>query len=127
PPPGRRIGRRSAEAVAAVERGRSAARSERTRGRRKASSVPDISQDLDSRAVERFAGKRGLVLGVANRRSIAWAIAKQLADGSAILAFSYRGARIEKGVRSLAETVASPLVPACDVRSDEDLERVFGE
>jgi enoyl-[acyl-carrier protein] reductase I len=77
--------------------------------------------------VERFAGKRGLVLGVANRRSIAWAIAKQLAEGGASLAFTYQGERIEKGVRELAETVEAPLVTACDVRSDEDLERVFGE
>ena len=95
--------------------------------RRKGRSVPDISEDLDSRAVERFAGKRGLVLGVANRRSIAWAIAKQLAEGGASLAFTYQGERIEKGVRELAETVDAPLVTACDVRSDEDLERVFGE
>jgi enoyl-[acyl-carrier protein] reductase I len=77
--------------------------------------------------VERFAGKRGLVLGVANRRSIAWAIAKQLADGGASLAFTYQGERIEKGVRELAETVDSPLVTACDVRSDEDVTRVFAE
>src|SRR6185369_8471101 len=95
--------------------------------RRKGRSVPDSSEDLDSRAVERFAVKLGLVFGVANRRSIAWAIAKQLADGGASLAFTFQGARIEKGVRELAETVESPLVTACDVRSDEDLERVFRE
>ena len=86
-----------------------------------------ISEDLDSRAVERFAGKRGLVFGVANRRSIAWAIAKQLADGGARLAFTFQGDRIEKNVRELAETVEAPLVTACDVRSDENLERVFDE
>ncbi|HYX88050.1 MAG TPA: enoyl-ACP reductase [Gaiellaceae bacterium] len=74
-----------------------------------------------------FAGKRGLVLGVANRRSIAWAIAKRLADGGAELAFTYQGDRIEKSVRELAESVSSPLVTACDVRSDQDLERVFAE
>jgi enoyl-[acyl-carrier protein] reductase I len=74
-----------------------------------------------------FAGKRGLVLGVANRRSIAWAIASRLAQGGAELAFTYQGERIEKSVRELAETVDSPLVTACDVRSDEDLERVFAE
>jgi enoyl-[acyl-carrier protein] reductase I len=75
----------------------------------------------------RFAGKRGLVFGVANRRSIAWAIAKQLADGGARLAFTFQGERIEKGVRELAETVEAPLVTACDVRSDEHLARVFDE
>jgi enoyl-[acyl-carrier protein] reductase I len=76
---------------------------------------------------ERFAGKTGLVLGVANRRSIAWAIAQQLAEGGAQLAFTFQGERIEKNVRELAESVASPLVTECDVRSDEDLERVFAE
>jgi len=74
-----------------------------------------------------YEGKRGLVLGVANRRSIAWAIAKRLADGGAQLAFTYQGERIEKSVRELAESVAGPLVTECDVRSDEDLARVFGE
>ncbi len=76
---------------------------------------------------DRFAGKTGLVLGVANRRSIAWGIAQQLADGGAQLAFTYQGERIEKNVRELAETVGSPLITSCDVRSDEDLERVFAE
>jgi enoyl-[acyl-carrier protein] reductase I len=74
-----------------------------------------------------YEGKRGLVLGVANRRSIAWAIAKRLADGGAELAFTYQGDRIEKGVRDLADSVSSPLVTECDVRSDEDVARVFRE
>ena len=74
-----------------------------------------------------FEGKRGLVLGVANRRSIAWAIAKRLADGGAQLAFTYQGERIEKSVRELAESVSSPHVTECDVRSDEDVKRVFDE
>jgi enoyl-[acyl-carrier protein] reductase I len=74
-----------------------------------------------------FDGKRGLVLGVANRRSIAWAIAKRLADEGATLAFTYQGERIEGAVRQLAEGVASPLVTACDVRSDEDVDRVVAE
>jgi enoyl-[acyl-carrier protein] reductase I len=78
-------------------------------------------------APEIFAGRRGLVLGVANRRSIAWGIARRLAAGGAQLAFTYQGERIEKNVRELAESVSSPLVSACDVRSDEDLERVFEE
>ena len=73
-----------------------------------------------------FAGKRGLVLGCANRRSIAWAIARQLAEAGATLAFTYQGERIEKNVRELAESVGSPLVMSCDVRADNDLERVFG-
>ena len=75
----------------------------------------------------RFAGKQALVLGVANKRSIAWAIAKRLADEGASLAFTYQGERIEKSVKELAESVASPLVTECDVRSDDDVARVFSE
>jgi enoyl-[acyl-carrier protein] reductase I len=74
-----------------------------------------------------FSGKRGIVLGVANRRSIAWAIAQKLAEGGAKLAFTYQGERIEETVRELAGSVASPLVTECDVRSDDDLARVFSE
>ena len=74
-----------------------------------------------------FDGKRGLVLGVANRRSIAWAIAQKLAEGGAKLAFTYQGERIEENVRQLAESVSSPLVTECDVRSDDDVARVFSE
>jgi enoyl-[acyl-carrier protein] reductase I len=74
-----------------------------------------------------FDGKRGLVLGVANRRSIAWAIAQRLAAEGARLAFTFQGERIEKNVRDLATSVDSPLVTECDVRSDEDVARVFSE
>jgi enoyl-[acyl-carrier protein] reductase I len=74
-----------------------------------------------------FAGKRGLVLGVANKRSIAWAIARRLAEGGAELAFTFQGDRIEGAVRELADSVSSPLVTACDVRSDDDVGRVFAE
>jgi enoyl-[acyl-carrier protein] reductase I len=74
-----------------------------------------------------FEGRRALVLGVANKRSIAWAIARVLADGGARLAFTYQGERIEKSVRDLAATVDAPLVTECDVRSDDDVARVFGE
>ena len=75
----------------------------------------------------RFEGKRGLVTGVANRRSIAWGIARRLADEGARLAFTFQGERLEKNVRELAETVESPLVTACDVRSDDDVARVFSD
>ena len=74
-----------------------------------------------------YEGKQGLVLGVANKRSIAWAIAKRLADAGAELAFTYQGERIEKSVRELAGSLSSPLVTECDVRSDEDVARVFRE
>jgi enoyl-[acyl-carrier protein] reductase I len=72
-------------------------------------------------------GKRGLVLGVANKRSIAWAIARRLAEGGAQLAFTYQGERIESNVRELAASVESPLVTELDVRSDEEFARVFSE
>src|SRR6476619_4900406 len=74
-----------------------------------------------------FAGKRGLVLGVANKRSIAWAIARELAAGGASLAFTYQGERIEGTVRELAGSVDAPLVTECDVRDDDDVARVFEE
>ena len=75
----------------------------------------------------RFEGKRGLVTGVANKRSIAWAIGRRLADEGAQLAFTYQGERIEKSVRELAESVSSPLITSCDVRADEDVDRVMRE
>jgi enoyl-[acyl-carrier protein] reductase I len=74
-----------------------------------------------------FEGKNALVLGVANKRSIAWAIARRLADGGATLAFTFQGDRIEKSVRELAGTVSSPLVTELDVRDDDAIDRVFGE
>jgi enoyl-[acyl-carrier protein] reductase I len=75
----------------------------------------------------RFEGKQALVLGVANQRSIAWAIAERLASEGAQIAFTFQGERIEKNVRDLAAKVSSPLVTECDVRSDDDLARVFSE
>ena len=74
--------------------------------------------------MSRFDGKRGLVLGVANKRSIAWAIARRVTDEGATLAFTYQGERIESTVRELADSVSSPYVVECDVRSDEDVVRV---
>jgi enoyl-[acyl-carrier protein] reductase I len=74
-----------------------------------------------------FQGKRALVLGVANKRSIAWAIARRLADGGAELAFTFQGERIEKNVRELADSVGGNLVTELDVRDDAAIDRVFGE
>ncbi|MCC7104343.1 MAG: enoyl-ACP reductase [Chloroflexi bacterium] len=73
-----------------------------------------------------LAGKQGLVLGVANRRSIAWHIAQALAREGAELAFTYQGERLEGTVRELASTLGDdPLVLPCDVTRDEDVDRVF--
>ena len=72
-------------------------------------------------------GKLALVAGVANRRSIAWAIAQALHERGAKLAFTYQGERIEKSVRELAASIGSDLVVECDVRSDEGLDRAFAQ
>jgi enoyl-[acyl-carrier protein] reductase I len=75
----------------------------------------------------RYEGKRGLILGVANKRSIAWAVARRLADEGATMAFTFQGERIEASVRELAESVSSPLVTPCDVRLEEDCIRAVAE
>jgi len=104
---------------------RSAIDPARRRTRRR---VPTICRDcLKLAAVGRFDGKRALVLGVANKRSIAWAIARRLAAEGAELGFTFQGERIEGNVRELASSVGSKLVTPCDVREDEDIGRVFKE
>ncbi|MCG6919666.1 MAG: enoyl-ACP reductase [Acidobacteria bacterium] len=69
-------------------------------------------------------GKRGLVLGVANKRSIAWGIAQSAHRAGARLALTYQGERLEKNVRQLAEGLRDPLLLPCDVSRDEDLRGV---
>ena len=72
-------------------------------------------------------GKQGLVLGVANRRSIAWAIAQALAGEGAQLAFTYQGERLKEGVRELVSSLdQEPLLLPCDVTRDDELDAVFG-
>jgi enoyl-[acyl-carrier protein] reductase I len=70
-------------------------------------------------------GKRGLVMGVANERSIAWGIASACAAEGAELAFTYQGETLEKRVRPLAESVGSSLVFPCDVGSDASMDSAF--
>jgi enoyl-[acyl-carrier protein] reductase I len=72
-------------------------------------------------------GKRGLIMGLANDRSLAWGIAKQLGDQGAELAFSYQGDAIEKRVRPLAEQLGSDLLVDCDVSDMAALDRTFEE
>ena len=69
-------------------------------------------------------GKHGLVLGVANKRSIAWGIAQAAHRAGARLALTYQGERLEKNVRQLAEGLRDPLLLPCDVSRDEDLREV---
>lgn len=70
-------------------------------------------------------GKLALVAGVANKRSIAWAIAQALHDAGARLAFTYQGERLEGSVRSLAEEAGSDVVVECDVSDDASIDRAF--
>jgi enoyl-[acyl-carrier protein] reductase I len=74
-----------------------------------------------------MAGKQGLIMGLANDRSLAWGIARQLADHGADLAFSYQGEAIEKRVRPLAEQLGSSLLVDCDVSDMAALDRTFDE
>jgi enoyl-[acyl-carrier protein] reductase I len=70
-------------------------------------------------------GKRGLVMGVANERSIAWGIATALSGAGATLAFTYQDEAFVKRVRPLAESVGADLVVKCDVSADDDIEAAF--
>jgi len=74
-----------------------------------------------------MAGKRGLVMGVANDRSIAWGIAKAARAHGADLAFTYQGEALAKRVRPLAESLGSDLVLPCDVTDDASMDAVFAE
>jgi enoyl-[acyl-carrier protein] reductase I len=70
-------------------------------------------------------GKKAAIFGVANDRSIAWAISEALHAEGAELAFTYAGEILEKRVRPLAEGIGSKIVLPCDVTKDEEIEKVF--
>jgi enoyl-[acyl-carrier protein] reductase I len=72
-----------------------------------------------------LSGRHGLVVGVANKRSIAWAIAQAASSAGARLALTYQDVRLEPNVRELAALTRDPLVLPCDVGSDEQLDRLF--
>ncbi|MCZ6844360.1 MAG: enoyl-ACP reductase FabI [Alphaproteobacteria bacterium] len=74
-----------------------------------------------------MAGKRGLIMGVANDRSIAWGIARTLADHGGSLAFTYQGDALEKRVRPLAKQVGSDFVVPCDVTDRDSMDHLFSE
>ncbi|KEO56009.1 enoyl-ACP reductase FabI [Thioclava pacifica] len=76
---------------------------------------------------ELMKGKRGLVMGVANERSIAWGIAKALADEGAELAFSYQGEAFGKRVEPLAASVGSTLLLDVDVNDDASMDAAFAK
>jgi enoyl-[acyl-carrier protein] reductase I len=70
-------------------------------------------------------GKRGLIMGVANDHSIAWGIAKQLAQQGAELAFTYQGEAFGRRVKPLAEKVGASIVVPCDVEDSASIDSVF--
>ena len=74
-----------------------------------------------------LSGKTGLIVGVANKRSISWAIAKAAADAGARLAVTYQGERLEENVRELSAGLQDPLVLPLDVTDDEQIAKVFEE
>ncbi len=74
-----------------------------------------------------MAGKKGLIMGVANDRSIAWGIAKTVHAHGAELAFTYQGDALEKRVRPLAEEVGSNIVLPCDVTDEASMDALFAE
>ena len=73
-----------------------------------------------------LSGKNGIVFGVANERSIAWAIAQALSGAGARLALTYQGERLKDRVERLAETLENPLLLPCDATDDSQIEEVFG-
>ena len=69
-------------------------------------------------------GKRGLILGLANKKSIAWGITQALAEAGASLAFTYVNEALEKRVRPVAQSVGAELILKCDVQNDDDIKEV---
>ena len=69
-------------------------------------------------------GKRGLIVGIANKRSLAWGIARSVAREGARLAVTYQGERLERNVRKLADELVDPVIVPCDVTSDDDMDGV---
>src|SRR5262245_30415164 len=69
-----------------------------------------------------LSGKHGLIVGVANKRSIAWGIAQAAQAAGARLALTYPSERLEENVRELAATLQNPVVTPCDVASDQQID-----
>jgi enoyl-[acyl-carrier protein] reductase I len=70
-------------------------------------------------------GKHGLIVGVANKRSIAWAIAEAASRAGARLAVTYQGERLEENVRDLSASLTDPLILPCDVTNDQQIADLF--
>ena len=89
---------------------------ERTSGRETQLPRGDMSE---------LTGKHGLIVGIANKRSIAWAIAKAAAAAGARLAVTYQGERLEENVRELASELIEPVILPCDVTNDAQIAEVM--
>ena len=74
-----------------------------------------------------MAGKRGLIMGLANNRSIAWGVAKALADAGAEVGFTYQGEALKKRVEPLAEQLGGKVFGDCNVAEPETIDAVFAE
>lgn len=83
--------------------------------------------DKTARESGLMAGKRGIIFGVANERSLAWHCAKFLYEQGADLAFTYQGEALEKRIMPLAAKVESDFVKMCDLGDDKQIDKVFGE
>jgi enoyl-[acyl-carrier protein] reductase I len=78
-------------------------------------------------AAQLMAGKKGLVMGVANERSIAWGIAKACHDQGAEVAFTFQGEALEKRVRPLANSIGAKIIEPCDVTNPASIDAVFAK
>lgn len=74
-----------------------------------------------------LSGKKGLILGVANQKSIAWGIAQACAEEGAELGFTFLNESMDKRVRPLAESVDAKLIVECDVQNDDHLKKLYDE
>ena len=92
---------------------------------KEAVSEPLVATDVTPRTGTLMQGRRGLVMGVANSHSIAWAIARRLYDEGAELAFTYQGDAIRKRVEPLAQTVGADAILPCDVEDEAAMDAVF--
>lgn len=81
--------------------------------------------DQDFPKGELMKGKRGLIMGVANKNSIAWAIARQLSAQGAEIAFTFQGEALERRVRPLAESIGADILVECDVTDDATMDNTF--
>ena len=87
--------------------------------------MPDTQAEIAPPRGTLMAGKRGLIMGVANNRSIAWAIAQAVAAQGGEVAFTYQGEALEKRVRPLASSIGSDFLVPCDVSDDAAMDSAF--